>query len=66
MAELRELIKARYGSEAKFAYKLGMSRQYMNRILRKQTVPNINEVADMAKELGFSINKMSKFFLELE
>jgi transcriptional regulator with XRE-family HTH domain len=64
MDDLRTQIRSRYGSEAKFAYALGWSRQYLNRILNRQRVPDINDVSSIAKELGEPIGRIANIFLQ--
>ncbi len=63
MEELRKEIKARFGSEAKFAYSLGWSRQYLNRILNGQRVPDINDVSAIARGLKKPIVRIANIFL---
>jgi len=61
--ELKNRIRAKYGSESEMARQIGWPRQRLNKITNGIKEPDVAELHVIAVSLGLSISKVATFFL---
>ena len=65
IAELKNLIRSKYGTEAELARKLGWSRQKINRITNEHRKPNIVVATQLSEALGIPVTDIIQIFLPI-
>lgn len=63
---LRQLIYAKYNSEAQFARNIGWTRQKLHKITSATRFPSIIEAKVLAAGLGVSVDLIATFFTHNE
>lgn len=61
--ELKEMIRAKFGSEASMARSIGWSRQRLNKITTGVKEPDVGELSAIANGLGEPVGVIADIFL---
>lgn len=57
-ARLKQLIEQKYGSQVEFAKKLGVSKQYINRVVKGEDSPSLERVMQFADLLDVTVDEL--------